>query len=151
MAFSFLFTMNTDHIADIERLIDFAIAEDITDPAGIIPTGDHSALACLPAGRTGSGAVAGGQRAQGGRDANRGRIGMLASPGTIPAWKEPYAESMRWRTLRRAGSGADRHENHVPPGVRRIAVCAGPSLKKSGSVGDGGQRRSRQYPGGWVG
>jgi nicotinate-nucleotide pyrophosphorylase (carboxylating) len=54
MAFSFLYTMNTDHIVDIERLIDFAIAEDITDPAGIIPTGDHSALACLPAGRIGS-------------------------------------------------------------------------------------------------
>lgn len=46
--------MNTDHIADIERLIDFAITEDITDPKGIIPTGDHSALACLPAGRMGS-------------------------------------------------------------------------------------------------
>ena len=37
-----------DFKKQIDELIDFAIAEDITDPTGIIPTGDHSALACFP-------------------------------------------------------------------------------------------------------
>jgi nicotinate-nucleotide pyrophosphorylase (carboxylating) len=45
---------SNSHLIEIERLIDLAIAEDITDPSGAIPTGDHSTLACLPAGRQGS-------------------------------------------------------------------------------------------------
>jgi nicotinate-nucleotide pyrophosphorylase (carboxylating) len=32
----------------IEEFIELAIREDIVDPAGKIPTGDHSALACFP-------------------------------------------------------------------------------------------------------
>jgi nicotinate-nucleotide pyrophosphorylase (carboxylating) len=43
-----------EHVGDIERLIELAIAEDISDPTGRIPAGDHSALACLPGGRMGS-------------------------------------------------------------------------------------------------
>jgi nicotinate-nucleotide pyrophosphorylase (carboxylating) len=38
----------------IEELIDFSIKEDITDPTGQIPTGDHSALACFPDYKSGS-------------------------------------------------------------------------------------------------
>ena len=33
---------------DIEKFIDEVLAEDIVDPSGKIPTGDHSSLACLP-------------------------------------------------------------------------------------------------------
>ncbi len=61
MGFYLLYSMEiikkdiaNSHIADIESLIDLAIREDITDPTGKIPTGDHSSLACLPTGRNGS-------------------------------------------------------------------------------------------------
>jgi nicotinate-nucleotide pyrophosphorylase (carboxylating) len=43
-----------DHLPEIEALIDLAIQEDISDPTGRITAGDHSALACLPAGNSGS-------------------------------------------------------------------------------------------------
>lgn len=39
---------------EIDKIIDNAIKEDITDPFQIIPTGDHSALACIPATQNGS-------------------------------------------------------------------------------------------------
>ncbi len=32
----------------LAQIIDLSIREDITDPDGLIPTGDHSALACFP-------------------------------------------------------------------------------------------------------
>lgn len=44
----------TDFTPQIERFIELAINEDITDPTGKIPPGDHSALACIPANSTGS-------------------------------------------------------------------------------------------------
>lgn len=44
----------TKYKGEIESLILLAIQEDIADPAGIIPPGDHTALACLPSGRNGS-------------------------------------------------------------------------------------------------
>ena len=38
--------MEVNHYrSQIDQIIDLAIKEDITDPLGIIPTGDHSALA----------------------------------------------------------------------------------------------------------
>jgi nicotinate-nucleotide pyrophosphorylase (carboxylating) len=40
-----------DFRKQIDALIDLAITEDITDPLGIIPSGDHSALACFPKGK----------------------------------------------------------------------------------------------------
>ena len=43
-----------DFIKNIEHQIGQAIKEDITDPTGLIPAGDHSALACLPSDKTGS-------------------------------------------------------------------------------------------------
>jgi nicotinate-nucleotide pyrophosphorylase (carboxylating) len=43
-----------DFIYEIEQQVESAIREDITDPCGIIPSGDHSALACLPERRDGS-------------------------------------------------------------------------------------------------
>jgi nicotinate-nucleotide pyrophosphorylase (carboxylating) len=42
------------HLPEIEVLIDLAIQEDTTDPAGKIPEGDHSARACFPAPKLGS-------------------------------------------------------------------------------------------------
>lgn len=39
---------------EIDKIIDNAIKEDITDPFQIIPTGDHSALACIPTTQNGS-------------------------------------------------------------------------------------------------
>ena len=42
------------HFAEMERFIEYAIREDITDPTGRIPTGDHSALACFPEPKPGS-------------------------------------------------------------------------------------------------
>jgi len=44
----------TDFTYEIEQFVEYAIREDITDPTGRIPPGDHSAQACLPAHRDGS-------------------------------------------------------------------------------------------------
>ena len=55
MVFSFFYIMNIqDFIKTIEHQISHAIKEDTVDPTGHIPTGDHSALACLPADKVGS-------------------------------------------------------------------------------------------------
>ena len=43
-----------DFTYEIEHFVERAIREDITDPTGRIPVGDHSALACLPEHRNGS-------------------------------------------------------------------------------------------------
>jgi nicotinate-nucleotide pyrophosphorylase (carboxylating) len=43
-----------DFTYEIEQSVERAIREDITDPTGRIPVGDHSALACLPEHRNGS-------------------------------------------------------------------------------------------------
>ena len=43
-----------DFTYEIEHFVERAIREDITDPTGRIPVGDHSALACLPEYRNGS-------------------------------------------------------------------------------------------------
>lgn len=39
---------------NLEKFIDEALAEDIVDYEGKIPTGDHSSLACIPLAKTGS-------------------------------------------------------------------------------------------------
>ena len=44
----------TDFTYEIERFVEAAIHEDITDPTGRIPAGDHTSLACLPHRRNGS-------------------------------------------------------------------------------------------------
>lgn len=55
MAFYFLCSMEiTDLITEMEQFIELAIREDICDPRGLIPTGDHSALACFPQPKAGS-------------------------------------------------------------------------------------------------
>jgi nicotinate-nucleotide pyrophosphorylase (carboxylating) len=46
--------IDQDHLKEMEEFIALAIREDIVDPTGRIATGDHSALACIPAGRKGS-------------------------------------------------------------------------------------------------
>ena len=38
---------------NIEKFISEALAEDIVDPDGVIPTGDHSSLACIPTNQPG--------------------------------------------------------------------------------------------------
>ena len=43
-----------DFTDEIEQQIEAAIREDITDPRGIIPPGDHTSMACLPVRRNGS-------------------------------------------------------------------------------------------------
>lgn len=43
-----------DFTYEIEHFVERAIREDITDPTGRIPVGDHSAFACLPEHRNGS-------------------------------------------------------------------------------------------------
>ncbi len=55
LVFSFFYSMNIqDFIKSIEHQISHAIKEDTVDPTGLIPPGDHSALACLPAVKSGS-------------------------------------------------------------------------------------------------
>ena len=44
----------SSHLMEMEALVENAIKEDITDPSGLIPRGDHSALACFPTPKAGS-------------------------------------------------------------------------------------------------
>ena len=53
--FYLLYSMKLEHFTyEIEQQVEAAIREDITDPRGIIPSGDHSSMACLPVRRNGS-------------------------------------------------------------------------------------------------
>ena len=53
--FYLLYIMKLEHFTyEIEQQVEAAIREDITDPRGIIPSGDHSSMACLPVRRNGS-------------------------------------------------------------------------------------------------
>ena len=55
LPFYFLYIMDIeDFTQEIEQFVEAAIREDITDPTGRIPTGDHSALACFPLRKNGS-------------------------------------------------------------------------------------------------